>query len=74
MKRQHVPSRTFATICSTLCAASALVLAAPSAVHAQAKTDDPRVGLSDHRIVITQFLDYLAVTWLARRNLRVYAE
>ena len=45
MKRQHVPPRTLATLCSTLCAASAFAIASPSAAHAQAKTDDPRVGL-----------------------------
>jgi hypothetical protein len=45
MKRQHVPSRSFAALCTALGAAAALALAAPAAAYAQAQTNDPRVGL-----------------------------
>jgi hypothetical protein len=45
MKRQYVPSRGFAALCTALGAASALALASPSATYAQTHTDDPRVGL-----------------------------
>lgn len=45
MKHQHVPSRRLSSVYVALAAASALALAAPAATHAQAHTDDPRVGL-----------------------------
>ncbi len=45
MKRPQVVSRGLAAACTAIVAAASLALAAPRPAHAQAVTDDPRVGL-----------------------------